>query len=53
MSGSYGANVEAAQAIPPSYVYDSNLLPVEEVATPNIRTVEDLEVFLTPLNIKY
>lgn len=45
VSGSYGANVEAAQAIPPSYVYDSNLLPVEEVATPNIRTVEDLEVF--------
>ncbi|AEJ77063.1 proline--tRNA ligase [Chlamydia trachomatis] len=45
VSGSYGANVEAAQAIPPSYVYDSNLLPVEEVATPNIRTIEDLEVF--------
>lgn len=45
VSGSYGANVEAAQAIPPSYVYDSNFLPVEEVATPNIRTIEDLEVF--------
>ncbi|MBQ8498204.1 proline--tRNA ligase, partial [Chlamydia sp.] len=45
VSGSFGANIEAAQAIPPSYTYAPNFLPMEEIETPNIRTIEDLEAF--------
>lgn len=45
VSGSYGANLEAAQAIPPSYAYSSEFLPLEEVETPGVRTIEDLEAF--------
>lgn len=45
VSGSYGANLEAAQAIPPSYAYSSEFLPLEEVETPGVRTIEELEAF--------
>ncbi|WP_100934624.1 proline--tRNA ligase [Candidatus Chlamydia corallus] len=47
VSGSYGANIEAAVSIPPQYVYDRDFLPIEEVATPGIATIESLGNFFS------
>ncbi|SPN73620.1 Proline--tRNA ligase,prolyl-tRNA synthetase,Prolyl-tRNA synthetase,proline--tRNA ligase,tRNA synthetase class II core domain (G, H, P, S and T) [Chlamydia serpentis] len=47
VSGSYGANIEAAVAIPPQHTYDRDFLPIEEVATPGISTIESLGSFFS------
>ncbi|BAA98706.1 proline--tRNA ligase [Chlamydia pneumoniae] len=47
VSGSYGANIEAAVSIPPQHAYDREFLPVEEVATPGITTIEALANFFS------
>ncbi|AHK62946.1 proline--tRNA ligase [Chlamydia avium] len=47
VSGNYGANIETAVAHPPQYTYDTTLLPMEEIETPNIRTIEQLTDFFS------
>lgn len=47
VSGAYGANVEAAIGIPPEVSYNSDLLPMEKVDTPNVKTIEELETFFS------
>lgn len=47
VSGSYGANIEAAVSVPPPVTYDTVLLPIKEVATPNVKTIEELEAFFS------
>jgi prolyl-tRNA synthetase len=39
----YGANQEKAESIIPAHSYDRALRPMRKVATPNIRTVDQLE----------
>ncbi|EPP32213.1 ybaK / prolyl-tRNA synthetases associated domain protein, partial [Chlamydia psittaci C1/97] len=47
VSGHYGANIEAAVAQPPQYTYDKEYLPIEEVSTPEVRTIENLQDFFS------
>lgn len=47
VSGHYGANIEAAVAQPPQYTYDKDYLPIEEVDTPDVRTIENLQDFFS------
>ncbi len=44
--GEYAANVEATKSIPPSYTYENSLKSMEQVATPETKTIEELSVFL-------
>ncbi|WP_201456726.1 proline--tRNA ligase [Chlamydia sp. 17-3921] len=47
VSGTYSANIETAPAIPPQYIYDENLLPIQKKSTPGVRTIEALGDFLS------
>ncbi|EPP35464.1 proline--tRNA ligase [Chlamydia ibidis] len=47
VSGSYGANIEAAVACPTPYAYDKELLPIEEIPTPDIKSIENLKNFFS------
>lgn len=47
VSGSYGANIEAAVSIPLPVTYDAEQLPMKEVETPNVKTIEELETFFS------
>ncbi|ANH78292.1 proline--tRNA ligase [Candidatus Chlamydia sanziniae] len=47
VSGSYSANIETAVALPPQYSYDRDFVSIEEVATPNISTIEHLGTFFS------
>ncbi len=47
VSGNYGANIETAAAIPSAFSYSQELLPKQEVSTPNIRSIEELENFFS------
>jgi prolyl-tRNA synthetase len=42
----YAANVERAECLPPKKSADSELLPMEEVETPEMRTIEEVSGFL-------
>ncbi|MFN0065218.1 MAG: proline--tRNA ligase, partial [Chlamydiales bacterium] len=44
--GDYAANVEATQSIPPSFTYSADLLPMQQVETPGIASIEDLSMFM-------
>lgn len=44
--GNYAANVEAAQAIPPSYSYSKDQEKSERVSTPGTQTIEELATYL-------
>ncbi|MBH0199773.1 MAG: proline--tRNA ligase [Nitrospira sp.] len=45
--GSYAANLERAEVLPPSELSDVPLRPLTPVATPQRRTVEEVTAFLT------
>ena len=45
--GSYAANLERAEVLPPSELSDVPLRPLTPVATPQCRTVEEVTAFLT------
>lgn len=47
VSGAYGANVEAAIGTPPAVTYSSHLLPMEQVDTPGIKTIEELASYFS------
>ncbi|WP_375793555.1 proline--tRNA ligase [Chlamydia sp. 12-01] len=47
VSGAYGANIEAAVSQPQQYAYDKEHLPIEEVVTPDVRTIENLQDFFS------
>lgn len=44
--GAYAANVEATKSIPPSYPYDQVLKEKQRIATPGVKTIDDLAIFL-------
>ena len=44
--GSYAANLERAEVLPPSNIDDEPLRPLTPVATPQCRTVEEVTTFL-------
>lgn len=44
--GTYAANVERAEALPPSDISSEAMRPRREVATPNVRTVEEVTALL-------
>jgi prolyl-tRNA synthetase len=45
-TGSYAANVERAEVVPPTEIDQSDLRPLSAADTPDRRTVEDVTVFL-------
>lgn len=47
VSGTYGANVETAVAIPPLHPYEKEFFPIKEHTTPNVRTIEELGSFFS------
>jgi len=44
--GSYAANLERAEVLPPSHIDDAPLRPLTPVTTPQCRTVEEVTAFL-------
>ena len=49
----YAANAELAERIPSVRIEDESVLDMEEVDTPNLRTVEELTVFFKSAPVKF
>ncbi len=45
-TGTYAANVERAEVLPPESVEADAALPIRSVSTPNCRSVEEVTTFL-------